>query len=149
VFRVKGSNHEGYWNEAGKMQLHCTEINIVEWVRTYIQSFESLARQRKIDFVFEAEQPEIKCFFDPEKMAHVLNTLLSNAFKFTKSGGRISVTVHSSRSAVHSRQFTVRSSQSAVHSPQSAVGSPQFVVGSSRTEDWRLETEDWRLKTGD
>jgi signal transduction histidine kinase len=79
--------------EAGKMELQCAEMNLVEWVRMYIQSFESLARQRKIDFVFEAGQSEIICWFDPEKMARVLNNLLSNAFKFTESGGEIEVVV--------------------------------------------------------
>ena len=79
--------------EAGKMQLHCSEMNIVEWVRMYSQSFESLARQRNIDFVFKTDQAEINCFFDIEKMAQVLNNLLSNAFKFTESGGRIEVSL--------------------------------------------------------
>ena len=77
--------------EAGKMKLQCSELNIVEWARTYIQSFESLARQRKIDVIFSSEQPEIKCWFDPEKMMKVLNNLLSNAFKFTKTEGKIIV----------------------------------------------------------
>ena len=79
--------------EAGKMQLQCSEMNIVEWVRMHIQSFESLARQRKIDFVFEQKQPEIICWFDPEKMSRVLNNLLSNAFKFTGENGRVEVSV--------------------------------------------------------
>jgi len=93
--------------EAGRMQLQCSEMNIVEWGRMHVQSFESLARQRKINFIFEQEQPEIICFFDPEKMARVLNNLLSNAFKFTGKGGVISVKVCSPQSAISSRQSAV------------------------------------------
>ncbi len=115
--------------EAGKMQLQCGEMNLTEWVRMHIQSFESLAKQRKIDFVFNAEQEKIVCFFDPEKMARVLNNLLSNAFKFTGEGGRISVTVGSSQSTASSRQ--------------SAVHGRKLVVGGELTEDWRLKTTDY------
>ena len=72
--------------EANKMQLHCMEINIVEWTRMCIQAFESFARQKMIDFTFKADQEKVNCFFDPEKMAQVLNNLIANAFKFTDEG---------------------------------------------------------------
>ncbi len=90
--------------EAGKMKLQCREMNLPEWIRQYIQSFESLARQKEITLEFRSSGQEIICFFDPEKMAQIMNNLLSNAFKFTDEGGQIWVKV-----------YTIQSSQSNTH----------------------------------
>ena len=41
--------------ESGEMKLQVSEENIVELTRQYIQSFESLARRKKIEYKFKAE----------------------------------------------------------------------------------------------
>jgi len=79
--------------ESGKMKLQCTETNIIEFVRTFVQSFESLAKHEVIDLVFTSSEKEILVFLDKEKLAQVLNNLLSNAFKFTEEGGRIEISI--------------------------------------------------------
>ncbi len=79
--------------ESGKMKLQCTETNIIVFVRNYVQSFESLAKHENINLVFTTDEKEILVFIDKEKISQVLNNLLSNAFKFTNSGGRIEVAV--------------------------------------------------------
>jgi len=77
--------------EAGKMHLQARKLNIVSLVKNYIQSFESLARQRNISLIFNTDKDEIEAYFDREKIEQVLNNLLSNAFKFTGDGGEIEV----------------------------------------------------------
>jgi signal transduction histidine kinase/DNA-binding response OmpR family regulator/predicted GH43/DUF377 family glycosyl hydrolase len=79
--------------ESGKMQLHASETYIVKLVRSYLQSFESLAKQKNISLKFTGENEGIKAFIDREKFEQVLNNLLSNAFKFTGEGGRINVEI--------------------------------------------------------
>jgi len=79
--------------ESGNMKLQCTEVNIIEFVSNYVQSFESLATQNKISLNFLSDQKEILAYIDKEKISHVLNNLLSNAFKFTGEGGRVDVEV--------------------------------------------------------
>jgi len=79
--------------DSGKMQLHATETNIIPLVRGYVQSFESLAKQNKIGLIFKAEKDKINVWIDIEKLEQILYNLLSNAFKFTKSGDRIEVIV--------------------------------------------------------
>jgi len=106
--------------ESGKMQLHALELDIVKLVRTYLQAFESLAKQKDIELKFKSENEETKAFIDREKFEQVLNNLLSNAFKFTGEGGSVEVEV----------------------SLQSAVRSSQSSVDSKATADWRLKTED-------
>ena len=79
--------------ESGKMQLHAAEINIVKLISNYLQSFESLAKQKGIAIYFTCENSEILAFVDKEKFEQILNNLLSNAFKFTAEGGEIKVGV--------------------------------------------------------
>ena len=59
--------------EAGKLQLKATELNAVFFVRSFIQSFESLARQREIDLKFHSEREVINVFADKEKLEQIIN----------------------------------------------------------------------------
>jgi len=81
--------------ESGKMKLQVREQNIVSLVNGYIQSFESLAKQKEIDFKFNSAEENIQLFVDKDKIEKILYNLLSNAFKFTDKGGRIEVIVTS------------------------------------------------------
>jgi len=84
--------------ESGKMKLQVRKENIVALVRGYTQSFESLARQKKIDLVFQSDEDDIPLYVDKDKIEKILYNLLSNAFKFTGEEGRIVVSVGSSQS---------------------------------------------------
>lgn len=100
--------------ESGKMKLLAHKVNIVSLVNEYVQSFESLAKQKNIEYKFKSSEEKILLFVDREKIEKILYNLLSNAFKFTGEGGKIEVAVSSEQSAVNSQQ-------SSVHSPQSSV----------------------------
>ena len=58
-----------------------------------MDNFESLAEEHHIDFVFESEMPSLKLWVDADKLEKIVFNLLSNAFKFTCSGGRVDVSV--------------------------------------------------------
>ena len=79
--------------ESGKMKLQVREENIISLVNGYMQSFESLAKQKHIDLVFRCTEKEIKLYIDKDKIEKILFNLLSNAFKFTDEGGVIVVEV--------------------------------------------------------
>lgn len=83
--------------DSGKMQLHTAETNIIPLVRGYVQSFESLAKQHKIELIFKALEDNINTWIDFEKLEQILYNLLSNAFKFTKSGDSIEVKVETQK----------------------------------------------------
>lgn len=49
--------------------------------KEYLQSFESLADQQKINLSFKSQAKEYKIYIDVEKYRKILANLLSNAFK--------------------------------------------------------------------
>jgi len=79
--------------ESGQMKLQAQELNIVQLVRGYTQSFESLAMQKKIKLDFKSDEDKIMVWADQDKVEKILYNLLSNAFKFTDASGSISVNV--------------------------------------------------------
>jgi signal transduction histidine kinase/ligand-binding sensor domain-containing protein/DNA-binding response OmpR family regulator len=92
--------------ESGQMKLQARKVNFVKLVNGYVQSFESLAKQKQIELVFHADKTEIPLYIDQEKLEKILYNLLSNAFKFTPEGGKIEVSV-SKKSTFDNRQSTI------------------------------------------
>ncbi len=79
--------------EAGRMTLHARPENIVTLLNHIVQSFESQAKLKNIQLVFQAEQENIPAYIDREKLETIVNNLLSNAFKFTPEGGSVVVEI--------------------------------------------------------
>ena len=77
--------------ESGKMELHFSPIDLVQFLREISSSYESLATSKKIKYLFYPEVQELIVFVDRDKIEKVIHNLLSNAFKFTKEGGEIIV----------------------------------------------------------
>jgi signal transduction histidine kinase len=74
--------------EAGKLKIEPEETDISELVRFIASHFDVLAAERKIDFQVIAEQSFVT-IVDPSKLQRVLMNLLSNAFKFVPTGGKV------------------------------------------------------------
>lgn len=79
--------------EAGHLALEPVSADLVPFVRGLVGLFESLAKQRGIACFFEAEPAELYLDFDPEKLEKVVYNLLTNALKFTPSGGQVVVSL--------------------------------------------------------
>jgi signal transduction histidine kinase len=77
--------------ETGQWKLRVKEENIVTLLRGYVQAFESLAKLKNIKLIFKADQNNILAYIDREKLETIINNLLSNAFKFTREGGAVSI----------------------------------------------------------
>ena len=74
--------------EAGKMTVRYDDVDLVHLTRLTAAYFESLARERRIDF--RVDTPEsLRVQTDVEKIQRVLVNLLANAFKFTPDAGHI------------------------------------------------------------
>jgi CheY-like chemotaxis protein/HAMP domain-containing protein/signal transduction histidine kinase len=91
--------------EAGKLDVHPTEIPILEVGEFVDRNFRPIADQKGLSFKIDATQdvpPTIVT--DGHRLQQVLKNLLSNAFKFTQEGG-VTLTI---RRAEKGRRFATR-----------------------------------------
>ncbi|MGO4613863.1 ATP-binding protein [Nocardia sp. 2YAB30] len=82
--------------EAGALQPDYARVDVAELARLSAAYFESLAVDRGVEFTVDARQP-ITATLDPEHLQRILLNLLSNAFKFTESGGTVRCSVCAGR----------------------------------------------------
>lgn len=80
--------------EAGKTILQKNRMDFSAFIRKTVQSFESVANNREIGFTLDNKLPEsFLTFYDETEIEKVFFNLLSNAFKFTPSGGKITIRI--------------------------------------------------------
>ncbi len=79
--------------ENGKLNLHLTEIDFRKTINDWTDSFVQLARKRDIKLKLEAPEGNdpINLAIDVEKMERVFFNLVSNAFKYTRDNGSITI----------------------------------------------------------
>lgn len=77
--------------DSGKMELRAGKENFIPFLKGMVYSYQSLAVQKNIDLKLVCPEGEIQLYFNRDKMEKILFNLLSNAFKFTPSGGQVSV----------------------------------------------------------
>lgn len=81
---------------SGKTDLQKTRFDFSSFIREIYHSFESVANNREIRFTLENELPAIYYVrYDEREIEKVFFNLLSNAFKFTPSGGQVTLRVES------------------------------------------------------
>jgi DNA-binding response OmpR family regulator/nitrogen-specific signal transduction histidine kinase len=77
--------------ESGNLKLILTSGDLVSYISEIVSSFDKYAEEKEIELKFNSLKKRIITNFDTDKVAKIMNNLLSNAFKFTGKGGKISV----------------------------------------------------------
>ncbi len=80
-------------SEAGKLKLSVGKRNVITFLENIKLSFDELANERNIDYQFISDKTYFEAWFDEIEMKKVILNILSNAFKFTPSGGKVQLIV--------------------------------------------------------
>ncbi len=79
--------------EMQELKLYPSQGDIVSFVKELTLSFTDVAEKKNINFSFHATMESLEASFDPDKVERIMFNLLSNAFKFTREQGSVSVSV--------------------------------------------------------
>ena len=79
--------------DAEKMVLNLQRRNVVEFCNNLSEDYESLCNQKDIKFSFACGSSDIQLNFDLDKLETILTNLVSNAFKYTREGGAVSLSL--------------------------------------------------------
>ena len=86
--------------EANKMKLQAHQSDFVPVLRGILYSYDSLAKQREVILEMTNPNEPVLLYFDQEKIEKIFYNLLSNAFKFTSSGEKISISLVQNKKSV-------------------------------------------------
>lgn len=77
--------------EVHELKLHPKTGDIISFIKELCLSFSDVAERKSISLNFKSDRSSLITLFDHDKIERILFNLLSNAFKFTPHGGKVSV----------------------------------------------------------
>ncbi len=91
------------------MELKITENDVHCFFMAIVENFEYLAQKRNIDYSFSTQLQARTAWFDTEKVEKIMTNLITNAFKFTQPGGKVSVALE-----VNNKEMTITVSDTGI-----------------------------------
>lgn len=86
--------------ETENLKLVARYLNIEDFVREACYPFYELGKIRDIKFQIDSTLKDMDIWFDRDKMEMIINNLVSNAFKFNKTGGFVIVKLEENENEV-------------------------------------------------
>jgi signal transduction histidine kinase/DNA-binding response OmpR family regulator len=77
--------------DKGQMQMHMRETNLVSFINDIYTLFAQQAKNKNILFHFDCDEERIMAWIDRGNFDKIIINILSNAFKFTPTGGEIRI----------------------------------------------------------
>lgn len=82
-----------YRNEGGALTIERVHTNLNDIVEACVADFVAAAQQAHLDLTFQRGERDATITTDPARVREILSNLLSNAMKYTPSGGSVTVAV--------------------------------------------------------
>ena len=86
------------------LKLEIANSDIVMFLSDIMSPFYELAEIQKVHLEFISDYDKLHLWFDPDKIEKIFSNLLSNAFKFTPTGGTITVKIHKPEKKIKSKK---------------------------------------------
>lgn len=99
--------------QAGKLKLSLQKTDAVVFVQGICKMFDDAAESKQIIYRFDSQTPTCQMYLDLQMMDKVVFNLLSNAFKYTPTGGKITVSL-----AVREEMMVLRVADTGVGIPK-------------------------------
>lgn len=75
--------------DTGEEILHCNFYDNLSFMTELCKAYVSIAKEKEIDFTWNIDPQNDDLYLDRQKITRIIINLLSNAFKFTRSGGTV------------------------------------------------------------
>ncbi|GEM_PF-2915738 len=79
--------------EAGRLRVAPVKVPVGEVGRDVLEGVRPMALEKRIDLYLRGDEEGAQAYADPDRVYQVLMNLVSNAIKFTPTGGRVEVEV--------------------------------------------------------
>lgn len=79
--------------QKGKMKIFLERVNIIESIRSVLESFSSLAFDKQIQVSLDTKVSDLYIWTDSDKFDKIFFNLVSNAFKYTPNGKKITIRI--------------------------------------------------------
>ena len=79
--------------DKGQILVKFQRTNLYDFIKEVAESYELLAENKEIEFKITCNSPELEVWIDPLNFEKVILNLLSNAFKFTPTGGHVEIAI--------------------------------------------------------
>jgi len=79
--------------ENNSLKINFIQGNILPFLHFVAESFSSLANEQNVLLKVESREPDLIMDYAPESLRQILSNLLSNALKYTPSGGKVTVEI--------------------------------------------------------
>ncbi|MCF6223306.1 MAG: response regulator [Flavobacteriaceae bacterium] len=107
--------------ESKQIELNLSHINLVEFCKETVGQFKELAALKNINLSFKSNKTAFDINIDPNKVENILYNLISNAIKYTKEKGTVSVKlkiIDGSFKKINQRKFIIQVSDTGIGIPK-------------------------------
>ena len=126
--------------EARKMEVHLSTQDMVPFLREVFDIYQFYAKEKQLDYTFSTTEETLVMDFDKDKVDKMVYNLLSNAFKYTEPGGRVSLEL--TRTSRDGAPFV------SIRVSDDGIGISKEAIGQIFTRFYQVGERDARLRGG-